>query len=64
MLCVVSVKTEYDEYDNIARRPQICKFCCSVADPGYLSGTPDPNFSIPDLGSKRFRISIKELRYF
>jgi hypothetical protein len=25
---------------------------------------PDPNFSIPDPGSKRFRICIKEFKYF
>ncbi len=28
----------------------------SVADLGCLSQIPDPNFSIPDPGSKRFRI--------
>jgi hypothetical protein len=35
-----------------------------VADPGCLS---DPNFllfSIPDPGSKGFRIRIKEFKYF
>jgi hypothetical protein len=58
MLCVVSVKTEYD---NIARRAQICKFFCSVADPGCSFRIPDPNFSIPDL---RIRIRIKEFKYF
>jgi hypothetical protein len=32
----------------------------SVADPGCLSRIPDPNFSIPDSGSKRFRIPDRD----
>ncbi len=33
----------------------------TVADPGSI---PDPNFSTPDPGSIRFRIHIKEFKYF
>jgi hypothetical protein len=38
----------------------------SVADPGCSYRIPDPNFSIPDPGSKRsrIRIRIKEFKYF
>jgi hypothetical protein len=38
----------------------------SVADPGYLSWIPDPNFFIPDPGSEffPFRIRMKEFKYF
>jgi hypothetical protein len=37
----------------------------SVWDLGCLSRIPDPNFSIPDPASKRFRIRIrvKEFKY-
>jgi hypothetical protein len=35
-----------------------------VADSGCLSRIPDPNFFIPDPGSKRLRIRIKEFKYF
>jgi hypothetical protein len=39
---------------------------CSVVDPGCLFRILDPNFSIPDPGSKRSRIRIrlKEFKYF
>jgi hypothetical protein len=36
----------------------------SIADPRYVSRFQDPNFFIPDPGSKRFRIRIKEFKYF
>jgi hypothetical protein len=35
-----------------------------VADPGCLFRIRDSNFYIPDPGSKRFRIRIKEHKYF
>ncbi len=39
-------------------------FLSSVADSGWLFGILDPNFYIPDPGSKRFRIRRKEIKYF
>ncbi len=36
----------------------------SVADPGCLPGPPDPNFSIPDLGSKKSESASKNLSIF
>jgi hypothetical protein len=45
----------------------ICEYV-SVADPGSLSRIRDPNFSIPDQESKRFRIPDpdphKEFKYY
>ncbi len=41
-------------------------FFSSIAHPGGLYRIPDPNFPIPDLGSKRsrIRIRIKEFKHF